>query len=721
MSDSKIEYKKRDPRVEEANKYYILLGTLYLLLFVVVATKTVLTMTYYASDWKGLNANMRRPNAPSQPLRGNIYSDEKFPLAISVPRYDVRLDFQASGFDRYVFLNHVDSLARQLGFLFGDRTASSYKAHLLKGLQKESRSWKIVSREISHTELKTLFKMSYFNIGGKNKTGLTTTRFVRRVMPYGSLAQRTIGGLWRDPDSLGLTHGNSGLEMAFDSVLCGKQGLDRFIFVPRRWIRDPIKTPQNGMDVFTTLNVDIQDISERSLRKTLKEVNADWGCAVVMEVHTGAIKAMVNLDRLAEGVYSERVNHTLSALLEPGSTFKGVTMLAALDREGVHPTDTVDVGNGRLKVGRGLVIVDHNASKGGYGKITFSQAMERSSNIGLAMAVKQTFGEENPKNNRAFLDALDQMNIFDKINLEIPGTTQPYINRDAEHWRAGAMPWISFGYQVQMPPIYTLRFYNAIANNGKMMEPYLVTKVADDDDTFYENGPKVINRKIARSTAIEQLQDMLRKVVTSGTGKAMDSPFVAISGKTGTAQISGGGSGYEGNGHNVTFCGYFPSEKPEYSCIVVVSRPRGVYPSGSIPGRVLREIAEQTVATKQLEEFSLLQADSTATFIERINGGLQESVLSAIDLVDVDDVSITGDGEWCLPDIQDSLPVLRCFEPLSSRMPKLKGMAASDAVYLCEMLGLQVQLNGKGGRVISQSILPENAIKKGYRITLTLK
>lgn len=699
---------------------YLFFGLILTLLSLLILGRTIWTATVDASDWRALNANMKLESRPSQPVRGNIFSDAGSPLAVSVPRYDTRIDFCAGGFDREYFMEKVDSLASNLSAYFGDRSTSAYRAHLLRGLEKESRSWKVVAREVTHTELRAMEEMPYLNQKNKNKTGFTTTRYIRRVMPYGNLAQRTIGSLKRDPDSIGITHGNSGLELAFDEVLCGKQGLDRFIFVPRTWVRDPVRLPENGMNVYTTINVDIQDLTERALREELVKVDADWGTAVVMEVKTGAIKAIANLDRLGPGNYQERTNHALADLLEPGSTFKSISLLAALETGKIQPTDTVDVGNGLYRIGKGLTIVDHNAHKGGYGRITISQVLEFSSSVGTTLGIMRAFGKPGASNNRAFFDALNGMNVFDKIELEIPGTAQPYINRHPEEWQNGAMPWISFGYQVQMPPIYTLRFYNAVANGGKMMEPYLVTKVSNDDETFYENGPKVINEKIASDASLEKIRAMIRGVVTNGTGKAMDSPFVRIAGKTGTAQILGMG-GYKGNGHNVTFCGYFPADNPIYSCIVVVSHPRGVYPSGSIPGAVLRAVAEQSVATSGEVRLSDLRADSAATFVQNIGGGLLTNIKKAGRLTGTKIGDIKGDGDWVTYSRRDSVSEMRLVAPATTRMPNLVGMSVSDAVFLSEMLGLDVAIAGKGSTVARQTIPPQRTVREGNSVTLVLK
>lgn len=706
-------------RIRYATNFYTVLGMMLVLVALVILGATIVTATTNAKAWESLNANMQRDNKISTPLRGNIYSDEDNPLAISVPRYDIRIDFKAGGFKDSLFLSNVDSLSHQLARVFHDRNASDYKHWLMKGYNQKSRSWRVVAREISHLEYLEVQKMAYLNIPNRNASGMVASSILRRVMPYGSLAQRTIGNLKRDADPDGITHGSSGLEMAFDSVLVGKPGLDRMIFIPPQWIRDPITLPINGMNIYTTLNVDIQDIAERSLRETLSSVNADWGCAVVMEVKTGAIKAIANLDHVGNGRYQEWTNHALADLLEPGSTFKAISMLTALNAGFVDPNDTIDVGNGLYHFARGLTIRDHNAHKGGYGRISAAQSIWYSSNVGVAKVILKGFGGQDQK----FLDALNRMNVFDQIKLEIPGTTKPNIKQDVSKWSNSTMPWVSFGYEVQMPPIYTLRFYNAVANGGKMMEPYLVRSVASGKKIFYKNGPKVINNGIASKRAIEQLKEMLRGVVTDGTGKAMDSPHVQIAGKTGTAQLMGGGA-YGSGGHNVTFCGYFPAEKPLYSCIVVVSRPKGVYPSGAIPGKVLRDIAEQTVAHINEVHIKDVQPDSLATFDMVIASGMNSSVRKAIELTHVKRKnSRSSDSQpWLVyQNVNDSVVALSPYTPSSEIMPNMKDMSAMDAVFMGEQLGLKVVLSGRGALVQHQSIPVGQKIQKGRTLLLTLR
>lgn len=711
--DSPSEQELRDQqharRLKKSSDIYMFIGGLLVVVAIVIFAKTLLTATVDANAWKSLDANMRRPNSPSQPMRGNIYSDEGVPLAISVPYYDTRIDFRAGGFSDSLFTGQVDSLALRLSGLFGDRSPAGYKQHLMEGYRRHSRSWRVAGREVTHSELQEMLSMPYLRTRNRNVSGFTTTRYIRRIRPYASLAQRTIGSLKRDADSLGITHGNSGLELAFDSVLCGRQGLDAFVFIPPRWVRDPIKLPTDGMSVYTTINVTIQDITERALRSALDEFGGTWGCAIVMEVATGEIKALSNLD-LVNGRYIERTNHALADLLEPGSTFKSITMLAALDDGVVTPSDTVDTGGGRFPYRRGLTVIDWKG--GGFGRITVREAMYQSSNIGLAKVALQGYEEEPER----FYDKLMGMNIFDPIDLEIPGTAVPKLT-DVEEWKPGTLPWLAFGYNVALPPIYTLRFYNAVANGGKMMEPFLVRSVRSDSETFYEREPQVINDRIASQAAIDSLRSILRGVVIEGTGKRINTPNVAVAGKSGTAQCIDDNGRYMKNRHRYSFAAYFPAEKPIYSCMVVINAPYKGNVSLS-PGKVIRDIAEQVSATQHKIPLKELEADSTAIFTHTIGGGVRSAVEEAAHLVGIKRPK--GDRDWIGYEPKDSLHRPTDITVGRHLMPAVVGMTSADALYLCESLGLEVSCSGRGGYVTRQSIPPEASLEGRHAIVLTL-
>lgn len=706
--------RQRTLRIHKGWQRYMLLGIILVVLGIVVIIKATITATVNAKKWEALMPTQVTKSS-IDPIRGNIYSDSDVPIAISVPRYVVAIDFGSRGFEEEVFKEQLEDLSKSLSSIIGDRSAAEYRRILLRGKER-GRFHRIIRREVSYTELQEIRELPYFKGRSRFKSGLVSEMYIRRVHPYGNLAFRTIGRIMNEPDSLGLTHGNSGLEMRFDTLLCGVQGVQRSVRLPARTVPVVEEPALNGMHVYSTLNVDIQDIAEKALRRALVDVDADWGCAVVMDVKTGAIKAMANLDRIHEGQYMESTNHALADLIEPGSTFKAISMLAVLEQRGVNPEDTIDVGNGLYSVGRGLVIRDHNAHRGGYGKITYNEVIYFSSNVGTARAVMKTF----EGNEQGYLSQLNKMNIFDQIDLEIPGTAKPRFQQDVSKWSRSTMPWSAYGYEILMPPLYTLRFYNAIANGGKMMEPYLVREVSGNGKVAYEREPRVVNERIASEEAVRQLQDMLRGVVTKGTGKPMDSPYVSISGKTGTAQRLGGGT-FSGAGHNVTFCGYFPAEKPLYSCIVVVSRPRGVYPSGAIPGGVLREIAEQTIATSYTLPLNQIKADSLATFDQRVLAGNSKSIRRALKYANVTPNRFDKDSEWVKHEGGDSIQMLTSTTPQSGVMPDMVGMSVMDAVFLGEKLGLTVRIAGSGATVGKQSIRAGERARSGQHLLLTLQ
>lgn len=714
--------KARERRINKGWIAYVLIGFMFVIMGASAIFKFLTTATINAPKWNEVAKHQFPPPQLSIPVRGNIYSDIGTPLAISVPRYDARIDFQAGGFTSArghsdsIFIADVDSFAITLSNVLKDRSVAAYKQSLMQGYNKKNRAHRLINREITHIELNEIKKTRYLRNRGPNTTGFYTVQHIRRVRPYDNLASRTVGGLMTDPDSLGITHGNSGLELRFDTLLCGRPGLDRMVRVPPRFERVPIHPAIDGMDVFTTINVDIQDITEQALRKEVEQSNAAWGTAIVMEVKTGAIKALSNLDRSSNGAYYyESTNHALADLIEPGSTFKIISMAAALETGKISPEDTVDVGNGLYRYARGLVIKDWNASKGGYGKLTRYEVIYNSSNVGTALSVLEAYGQDNKQ---GYLDQLNKMNVFDQINFEIPGTTQAIFKQDVSTWTTSTMPWSSYGYEVLMPPIYTLRFYNAIANNGVMMEPYLVSEVSNKNGkAAYKRKPEVKNKKILSDKTLEIVKKMLRGVVEEGTAKKINSPYIKIAGKTGTANISSGG-GYSGKA-NVTFCGYFPADNPIYSCIVVVGRPN--VNSSGIPARVLMEIAEKTVANRQSTPLKTITADSLAVFNMNHAAGNRKAIKQASKISGVD-INVRGrNADWLKMEASQEGHTFVATTPQDDVMPDLVGMSAMDAIFLAEKAGLKVNLQGHGGLIQHQSRNAGSKISRGQEVILTLK
>lgn len=681
--------------------------------------------------WLKVAEEQKRPNRLILPGRGNIYSADGKLMATSVPRYYMYMDFKADVFEtkttkwngRDTFLNSktngVDSLAVYLSRKLKDRTPAGYKAYLLRGLKSKSRQYPIFAGKVSYSDLKEIQKFPFLRLG-RFRSGFYTKEMVQRQKPFGSLASRTIGDIYGEIEEGGLTKGKNGLELQYDSLLRGEAGLSSVRRLGGGWTNVVEVEPTDGCDIKTTIDIHIQDITEKSLVDKLREIDAESGTAVVMEVATGEVKAITNMARIREGVYAETKNHAVADETEPGSTFKVASIMVALDDGVCAPSDTVDVGNGVFMY-KGARMTDHNLNRGGYGRISVEQAIWYSSNIGVAKTILKGY-ENNP---RKFVEGLYRIGMNADLRLEIPGSGRAKIRMPGDtlnYWSKTTLPWMSFGYETQIPPIYTLAFYNAIANGGKMMRPIFTKEIIKDGKTIQHFSPEVIKESICSDSTLAIIQDMLLGVVEKGTGKAVHSDIIRIAGKTGTAQIASGGV-YRTSGHQVAFCGYFPADNPKYSCIVVIRRPRIGYPSGgTMSGGVVKAVAEKIYASYMLYDVREMERDSLAVPLPQVKGGNREAVESVLDELDIPTDADSLESIWTFARLsQDSTKIeLRNLEIHDGTVPRVIGMGAKDAVYLMEKAGLRVSLSGVG-RVVSQSVSPGGKVHKGQTVLLTLR
>ena len=497
--------------------------------------------------WLHLDSIQKRPDRLVYPSRGNIFSADGKLMATSVPCYYLYIDFAAdcysnktkkwSSLDTFLYSKHngVDSLSVYLSRKLKDRTPAGYKKYLLSGLnaKKKSRQFPICRDKVSYSDLKEIKKFPFLRLG-VFKSGFYTREMVERQKPFGTLASRTIGDTFRDIDpKTGLTKGKNGLELQYDTLLHGVAGLNSVRRLGGGWTNVVEVEPVEGMDIRTTIDINIQDIAEKSLLDMLKKIDAASGTAVVMEVATGEVKAITNMGRIREGVYGEDTNHAVADETEPGSTFKVASIMVALEDGVCQPGDTVDVGNG-IYMYKGARMTDHNNNKGGYGRISVEQAIWYSSNIGVAKTVLKGY-EKNPTK---FVEGLYRIGLNEDLRLEIPGAGRAKIRRPDDtvrYWSKTALPWMSFGYETQIPPIYTLAFYNAIANNGKMVRPIFTKEILHNGKTVQSFSTEVVRESICSERTLNMIKDMLLGVVEKGTGKAVHSDFVRIAGKTGTA------------------------------------------------------------------------------------------------------------------------------------------------------------------------------------------
>lgn len=711
---------------------YVIIVIVLVAVAVAIVVRACDTAFVERDKWMKVAESQKRPNHLVMPGRGNIYSFDGKLMATSVPLYYLYIDFGAECYSKHTknwnsldtFLtserNGLDSLSIYLSRKLKNRTPAGYKEHLKKGLRAKSRQYPVFEGKISYSDLKEIRKFPFLRLG-RFKSGFYYKDLVERQKPFGTLASRTIGNTFGDIDpKTGLTKAKNGLEMQYDSLLRGEAGMSSVRRVGGGWTNVIEIEPTDGMDIRTTIDINIQDITEKSLVDMLKKIDAASGTAVVMEVATGEVRAITNMGRVGEGLYTETMNHAVADETEPGSTFKVASIMVALEDGVCQPSDTVDVGNG-IYMYKGARMTDHNNNKGGYGRISVEQAIWFSSNIGVAKTILKGY-EKNPTK---YVEGLYRLGLNEDLRLEIPGAGRAKIRRPDDtvrYWSKTALPWMSFGYETQIPPIYTLAFFNAIANNGKMIRPIFTKEIMHNGKTVKSFETDVIRESICSERTLDLIKSMLLGVVEEGTGKAVYSDIVRIAGKTGTAQIASGGV-YRQAGHQVAFCGYFPADAPKYSCIVVIRQPRNGYPSGgTMSGGVVKAIAEKVYASHISFDIHDMEKDSLAVPVPQPKGGDRNALKYVLNKLDIDADAGEAETNWVMARRDSSMKEvkLRDVPVREGLVPNVVGMGAKDAVFLMESSGLRVSLTGMG-YVASQSISPGARASKGQTVSLTLR
>ena len=688
---------------------YTFIVFLMALVAIAVIAKAAFVMFAERQYWKDVADRFVRENVTVPPTRGNIISADGKLMASSLPEYKIYMDFVAlkdAGNDT-TLMNHLTEICEGLHQIFPDKSAREFRRHILNGRRAKSRYYLLYPKRISYIEYKEVKKLPVFCLS-RYKSGLQEQAFNQRKKPFGSLAARTLGDLYPDV-TLGA---KNGIELTYDSVLRGKPGVTHRQKVMNKYLNIVDKPAVDGCDVITTIDVDMQDIAEKALVDQLETLNAVSGVAVVMEVATGDVKANVNMTRAGDGHYYEMRNASVSNLMEPGSTFKTASIMVALEDGYITPDYEVDTGNGVVNM-HGSFMKDWNWYRGGYGKIDVTRIMEVSSNVGVSTIIDR-FYKDNPQK---FVDGLKRMSIDKPLDLGFVGEASPRILGPKERYFAKTtLPWMSIGYETMFPPIYLLNFYNAIANNGTMVKPKFVKAIMKDGEVIKEFPTEIVNPKICSDTTLMQIRTILRKVVSEGLAKPAGSKQFNVSGKTGTAQVALAKEGYL-----VSFCGYFPSEAPQYSCIVSIHIPHGPASGGLQAGSVFSRIAERIYA-KHLNQDLEHAKDSTSILVPDVkNGDIQAAsyVLQALD-INSNAVSDADTLVWGKAHTDSDRAELTEMKISGKRLPNVRGMGAKDAVYLMETYGLKVRLAGVG-KVVSQSIAAGSYVRRGQTIKLTLK
>jgi cell division protein FtsI (penicillin-binding protein 3) len=681
-----------------------------LLFGIVVVFKMVSVQQIKNERWQKIEKNLSENTILVEPNRGNICADDGSVLATSVPGYFVRIDLAAEGVKR-VYNKESDSLAHYLSVFFKDYSKSAYLRRLNAAYKTRNRGFLLTSHKVDYNELQQIKKFPILR-RGRYGGGLIIEQENKRINPLGNLALRTIGSINKGAGGGVIGDvGATGLERACEAYLKGENGISYKQNLSGRWVTRTEIEPRNGMDVITTINVKLQDIVESALYKQLHISNADWATAILMEVETGEIKAIANLGRGEEDYY-EKDNYAVGhrGCYEPGSTFKLVSLVAALEDGVVDTSDVVDTGNGRW-VSNGRTITDTH----GNGKLTVKEVFEKSSNIGTAKIITTHYAQ-NPKK---YVDRVYGFGLHKPLGVEIIGEGQPYFKYPGDpDWWGTTLGSMSYGYETKMTPLQILTFYNAVGNDGKMVKPRLLREIRDNGALMKTYKTEVLNPMIASKETIGKAQAMLKGVCETGTGRSIQGSYFKVAGKTGTARVAQVG-GYQKGMYLSSFTGYFPADNPKYSLIVTFNNPKsGAYYGGSVAGPVFKEIAEKVYANRILVE-STTQPESKEQYTPLIKSGQAADILEVVEELELENISGILATPIAKSEVSDSLVVLSDAEIPLGRVPDVRGMGASNAIFLLENAGLKVKINGVG-KVKQQSLSPGSTCRPGQTVYLAL-
>ena len=680
---------------------------------IVLLVRIIILQYVEKSKWAAMGEKYVYKTDVVQAIRGDIIDDNGRLLASSVPYYSIYMDTRSSGMSSEVWSNGLGGLSIGLEQLVGERSASSWKTVLSNARIKGDRYF-LVKRKVDFETLKKLKELPIFR-EGQYKGGMVAQAENRRILPNSDLAARTIGYL-----NLGNEGTEVGVEGAFDNELAGKSGL----MVKQRltggdWIPvDDINSVEtrNGNDVVTTLDIDLQDVASTALLNQLKKHNAHHGCVVLMEVATGDIKAISNLEVGSDGDYHETYNYAVGESTEPGSTFKLASLMAAIEDGVVDTGDIVDTGNGTVKFYNKII---RDTREEGYGKLTVKQVFEKSSNVGTSKIIYDHY-KDNPK---AFVDRLYAMKLNEKLNLQIKGEGAPLIRYPADKlWSGLSLPMMSHGYEVQLTPLQILTFYNAVANNGRMMRPRFVTEIRRNGTLVKSFATEVIINSIASRSTINKAKSMMEGVVEHGTAVNLKDADYKIAGKTGTAQIAKNKYGYRTGSrisYQASFCGYFPADNPIYSCIVVVNAPsNSVYYGNLVAGPVFKEISDKVYSTRFFRDLASINKNEKTLPAPDAGNGNRDDISSIFRDLGIK-YKRSADDDWVATRESGDTIRLVGVTPRQGQVPDVRGMTLRDAMFMLENSGLRVKFSGKG-RVKKQS--PEHGAKiyEGSVVSLDL-
>ncbi|MCC6286513.1 MAG: transpeptidase family protein [Chitinophagaceae bacterium] len=693
------------------------LGIVALSLFII--GKAFYIQQVQGEYWKSLSDSLHLSYRTLDADRGTIYSEDGSMLSTSIPFFDIHIDFMADGLrdkEGKRFKDNLDSLSIGLNKIFEDQPAAAYKKQLQAGYKQKDRYY-LLKKKVSFQQYQSLRALPLVR-QGRNKSGFIIEDMEKRLTPFGLLANRTIGlaRTYVDNNKQVVTQ-NVGLEKTYDSLLKGVSGkrLVRRIsggaYVP---VEGSEIEPENGKDIVTTLDVNIQDITQTALMRMMIDNQALEGTAIVMEVATGKIKAIANLGLMPDGTYFEKDNYALKTS-EPGSTIKLVTLMSVLEDKYVTLNDMIDIDGGTWML-NGRRIQD--AEKSPKSHLTIKESFEHSSNVAMAK-LAYTYYSKSPSK---FISHYENLHLTSRTGVDLKEEFRPMVkNPKRKDWHMQTLPSMGFGYEVMLSPLQLLMIYNAVANNGKLMKPYLVNKVEKDGNLLTAFEPQVLNEKICSDQTLHQLQECLAAVCTDGTAKKVFKAAVYnAAGKTGTAKVNDGNFKYTDGVYQSSFVGYFPAGKPKYSCIVVIkNKPHSVqYLGGAVAAPVFREIADKLYAGDK-EDMQRYMATTATDSTKYKWSGYSSDVKNIMKEMNIPFTDSVEKEKWGYVYNDNNTPGMKALAVAEQVVPDVKGMGLRDALFLLENMNLKVQVKGKG-KIINQSLAAGQAIGKGQTIMLEL-
>lgn len=665
--------------------------------------------TSHDGYWKKLGDDLTMFQIKIEAERGNIFTHDARILATTIPTFELRMDTRADGLTDTLWKKNIDSLSLMLANYIPEKSKDEWKNYLTEAREKKARHL-LLAKKIEFQDYKKIREIPLFKLG-KNKSGFITIQSNSRKLPFGELAKRSIGYV----SSNGKTQ--IGIEGLLNEDLAGE---NREVLMQK--VAGGVYMPVNdhsefgskpGLDVYTTLDVNLQDITEASLYKSVTHYQADHGSAILMNVRTGEVKAIANIGKRKDGSYGEIKNYAINELNEPGSVMKLASVMALLDEGYCDENTLIDLGNGEQKYFDLTLKDDHKL----HGEVPLAKAFEVSSNVGISKPVYKYFH----KDKKAFYQKLEQFHLTQSYGLGIKGESEPEL-KPVKEWTGVTLPWLSIGYEIRMTPLQVLGLYAAVANDGKLMKPYIIKEIRDNDKVIEKFEPEVLNKKIAKPSTIVAVRKMLESVVDSGTASNIRNINYKIAGKTGTNLLAEKNKGFKVKQYQASFVGYFPANHPMYACIVVVNRPNtsiGYY-GREVAAPVFKDIADRLYTTDKTIH-PALPTQSNNIFLSSYRGLKNEmkriSEYFDWDFLENKEIQNT---EWAtVITSKDKLIAKPSYVTSKNTMPNLQGFNARDAVFLLESMGATVYIEGKG-KVVEQSIAPGEKIYRGTQVKIFL-